>query len=159
MRIANKKYLLIFASLFGIFCFNDTVSAYSTDSYYDAIAKGDFIRYTAACNELDDLIENGVPDPHWGYIDITLSNNCQKDLVIPSGKKVRLTLKYATNEGGTLTNNTGDTITVENNAVLVLAGEASNTSPDKAVVNNSGRLFLTVATIGWRHGTKNSTDT
>lgn len=162
MKIKYKHYIIGVASLLGIFCLGNSASAYTTEGGYDDIAGGDYLRYTATCDELDYLIENGVPDPHWGYINITLSNDCQKDLVIPSGKKVSLFGKgaaeiggYRDEEtgdwisiyGGTLSNNNGDTITVEKGATLVLYGEVSNTSSNSAVINNSGRLFLSGAKL------------
>lgn len=156
MKKINKKSTLIIASLIGIFCLGNSASAYSSETYHDDVVDGDTIYYTAACDELDYLIQNGAPDPHFGYVNITLSNDCQKDLVIPSGKKVRLSLKHesggyrdsvtgdwvTTYEGGTLTNDSGDTITVGNGAVLVLSGNAFNTTSEKTVLNNSGHVFL-----------------
>ena len=156
MKIKYKHYVLGIASLFGIFCLGNSASAYTTEGGYDDVAGGYSYSYTATCDELDYLIENGVPDPHWGYIHITLSNDCQKDLVIPSGKKVYLWGKgeaaissYRDENddlisvyGGTLTNASGDTITVEEGATLAIYGEVINTSSGKAAINNSGRLFM-----------------
>lgn len=145
MKIKYKHYIIGVASLLGIFCLGNSASAYTTEGGYDDIAGGDYLRYTATCDELDELIENGVPDPHWGYINITLSNDCQKDLVIPSGKKVHLNTNMGSDPWRTLTNVSGDTITVEDNAVLVFSGEATNTTPGKSVIQNAGRLFLSSA--------------
>lgn len=112
------------------------------------------------CDEAQEVIDN--LDEHadsFGAIkrSIRITEDCRADLVIPSGKTVLLSL-HSKDENGQdvyyhLTNDEGDTITVEEGASLYYEGSGqpteylANTAEGKAVINNFGKVHILSGTL------------
>lgn len=115
---------------------------------------GDYIPTPeATCAELQDAINNTPVNDYDGFSSVQLSESCSANLVIPSGKKVKLSLWPDHN----LTNDGGDTITVEEGAVFYYDGTGydsiiSNTTNGKAIINNHGLVRLFEANLKAENG-------
>lgn len=100
---------------------------------------------TTTCAKAQDAI-NSLGD--FGYV--VIRENCAANLVIPSSKKVFLSLYLQDYRGlqeyYTLTDDGGNTITVENGATLVLMRDSftklANSTAGKAIIDNNGTVYV-----------------
>ena len=91
------------------------------------------------CDNLQQTINNAADAPSITFL--TLSENCSKDIIIPTGKNITL----GTYQGSILSGAQGDTITVEEGATLYLkGGHYQNLIASKSVINNSGLTVIDV---------------